>query len=60
MNFMYENRVKEELLNIENVNTRARAAPLFKTALASCEKYKNTALYHGIFYGTHYLQILET
>ena len=35
------------LIIIKNVNTRSRVAPLFKTVIPSCEKYKNGALYHG-------------
>ena len=47
LNYMYKNKEKEELLDIKDVNTRSRAAPLFKTVKPSCEKYKNSALYHG-------------
>ena len=47
LNYMYKNKEKEELLDIKNVNTRSRVAPLFKTVIPSCEKYKNSALYHG-------------
>ena len=36
-----------QCLKTENVNTRSRVAPLFKTVIPSCEKYKNSALYHG-------------
>ena len=43
----YKNKEKEELLDIKNVNTKSRVAPLFKTVIPSCEKYKNRALYHG-------------
>ena len=46
-NYMYKNKEKEELLDIENVNTRSRGAPLFQTVIPNCEKYKNSALYHG-------------
>ena len=45
--YMYKNKEKEELLDRKNVNTRSRVAPLFKTVIPSCEKYKNSALYHG-------------
>ena len=44
---MYKNKEKEELLDINNVNTRSRGAPLFKTVIPSCEKYKNSALDHS-------------
>ena len=44
---MYKNKDKEELLYIKNVNTRSRAAPLFKMVVPSCEKYKHSASYHG-------------
>ena len=47
LNYMYKNKEKEELLDMKNVNTRSRVAPLFKTVIPSCEKYKNSALYHG-------------
>ena len=48
LNNMYKNKEKEELLDIKNVNTRSRVAPLFKTVIPSCEKYKMfSALYHG-------------
>ena len=47
LNYMYENKEKEELLDIRNVDIRSRAAPLFKTVIPNCEKYKNSALYHG-------------
>ena len=47
LNYMYKNKEKEELLDIKNVNTRSRVAPLFKTVIPSCEKYKNSAIYDG-------------
>ena len=47
MIYMYKNKEKEELLDIKNVNTRSKGAPLFTTVILSCEKYKNSALYHG-------------
>ena len=45
--YMYKNKEKKELLDIQNVNTRSKSAPLFNTVIPSCEKYKNSALYHG-------------
>ena len=47
LNYVYKNNEKEEFLDIKNVNTRSRAAPLFKTVIPSCQKYKNSALYHS-------------
>ena len=47
LNYMYKNKEKEELLDIKDVNTRSRAAPLFKTVIPNCEKYKKNALYYG-------------
>ena len=47
LNYMYKRKECIELLDIKNINTRARAAPLFKTIIPKCEKYKNSALYLG-------------
>ena len=55
LNYMYKNKEKEELLDIKNVNTRCRVAPLFKTVIPSCEKYKNSAFTMVLFYGICYL-----
>ena len=44
---MYKKRSCVELLDIKTVNTRARAAPLFKTVIPKCQKYKNSVLYNG-------------
>ena len=38
LNYMYKNKAKEELLDIKDVDTRSRAAPLFKTVIPNCEK----------------------
>ena len=46
-NVLLTSAEKEELLDIKDVNTRSRAVPLFKTVIPNCEKYKNSALYHG-------------
>ena len=45
LNHMYKNCI--DLLDIKDVNTRARAAPVFKTIIPKCEKYKNSVLYIG-------------
>ena len=47
LNFMFKKKTCIELLDIKQVNTRARAAPLFKTIIPNCEKYKNSVLYKG-------------
>ena len=47
LNFMYKKKTSIELLDIKDVNTRARAAPLFKTIIPKYEKYKNSVLYSG-------------
>ena len=47
MNFMYKKKSCTELLDIKTVNTRARAAPLFKTIIPKCQKYKNSVFYNG-------------
>ena len=44
---MYKKKDCIELLHIKKVNTRARAAPLFKTIIPKCKKYKNSVLYNG-------------
>ena len=36
MNFMYKTKSNNDLLDIKMVNTRARAAPLFKTIIPKC------------------------
>ena len=38
LSYMYKKEQCAELLDIKNVNTRARAAPLFKTIIPNCEK----------------------
>ena len=47
LSYMYTKTDCIELLDIKKVNTRARAAPLFKTMIPKCEKYKNSVLYNG-------------
>ena len=47
LNYMYKKKSCVELLDIKKVNTRARAAPLFKTIIPKCEKYKNSVFYIG-------------
>ena len=47
LNFMYKKKECIDLLDIKLVNTRARAAPLFKTVIPKCEKYKNSVFYKG-------------
>ena len=47
LNFMYKMKDCVQLLDIKNINTRARAAPLFKTIIPKCEKDKNSVLYNG-------------
>ena len=47
LNYMYKKKNCIELLDIKKVYTRARAAPLFKTIIPKCEKYKNSVLYKG-------------
>ena len=47
LNYMYKKKECIELLDIKNVNTRARTAPLFKTIIPGCEKYKHSVLYKG-------------
>ena len=47
LNYMYKKKDCIELLDIKNVNTRARAAPLFKTIIPKCEKYKHSVFYYG-------------
>ena len=47
LNYMYKKKECIEMLDIKNVNTRARKAPIFKTIIPSCEKYKNSVLYKG-------------
>ena len=45
LNYMYKKKTCIELLDIKEVNTRARAAPLFKTIIPKCEKYKNSVFH---------------
>ena len=47
LNSMYKKKECIELLDIKAVNTRARAAPLFKTKIPKCEKYKNSVFFKG-------------
>ena len=47
LNYMYKKKTCIELLDIKNINTRARAAALFKTINPNCEKYKNIVFYKG-------------
>ena len=47
LNYMYKKKDCIELLDIKKVNTRARAAPLFKTIIPKCEKYKHSVFYYG-------------
>ena len=47
LNFMYRKKDCIALLDIKKVNTRARAAPLFKTIIPKCEKYKQSVFYNG-------------
>ena len=47
LNFMFKKKSSPNLLDIKDVNTRARAAPLFKTIIPKCEKYKNSVFYIG-------------
>ena len=47
LNYMYKKKDCIELLDIKKINTRARAAPLFKTIIPKCEKYKHSVFYHG-------------
>ena len=47
LNYMFKKKDCIELLDIKNVNTRARAAPLFKTIIPKCEKYKHSVFYNG-------------
>ena len=42
LNYMYTKKTCIDLLVIKDVNTRARAAPLFKTIIPKCEKYTST------------------
>ena len=44
---MFKKKTCIHLLDIKQVNTRARAAPLFKTIIPKCEKYKNSVFYKG-------------
>ena len=44
---MYKKKDCPELLDIKKVNTRAGAAPLFKTIIPKYEKYKNSFLYYN-------------
>ena len=58
LNYMYKNKEKEELLDIKDVNTRSRAAPLFKTVILLYKTVRNTktVLYTMVlFYGICYL-----
>ena len=47
LKYMFKKKGCIELLDIKNVNTRARAAPIFKTIIPKCEKYKNSVFYKG-------------
>ena len=47
MNYTYKKNNCVDLLDIKDINTRARAAPIFKTIIPKCEKYKNSVLYNG-------------
>ena len=47
LNYMYKKKQCIELLDIKNVNTRARAATLFKTIIPNCEKKERSVLYKG-------------
>ena len=47
LNYMYKKKDCIYLLHIKKVNTRACAAPLFKTIIPKCKKYKNSVLYNG-------------
>ena len=47
LNYMYKKKDCIELLDIKKINTRARAAPLFKTIIPKCEKYKHSVFYYG-------------
>ena len=57
LNYMYKNKEKEELLDIKNVNTRSRGAPLFKTVIPSCEKYKAVLYTMVLFYGIYLIPV---
>ena len=45
LNYMYKKKDNVELLDINRVNTRAHAAPIFKTI--GPKKYRNSVLYKG-------------
>ena len=47
LNYMYKKLDCMDLLDIKNINTRARDAPLFKTIIPKCEKYRQSVLYKG-------------
>ena len=47
LNYMHKKKDCHELLDIKNINTRDRAAPLFETIIPKCEKYRNSVLYNG-------------
>ena len=47
LNYMFKKKDCIGLLDIKRVNTRAHAAPLFKTIIPKCEKYKNCVFYKG-------------
>ena len=58
LNYMYKDKEKEELLDTKDMNTRSRAAPLFKTVRPSCENTKTVLYSMVLFYGICYLLTL--
>ena len=46
-NFMYQRKTNESLLDVVDVGTRSRDAPLFKTKFPRNEAYKRSVLYNG-------------
>ena len=46
-NFMFQRKKNKSLLDLTEVCTRSRDAPLFKTDFPKCEAYKRSVLYNG-------------
>ena len=44
---MFKKKTCIELLDVKQIRTRARDAPLFRTIIPKCEKYKNSVFYKG-------------
>ena len=47
LNFMYNRKKNQTLLNLREIRTRAHDAPLFKVQVPRCEAFKRSVGYFG-------------